>query len=1655
MKLGEENRVPNNYNNNKLPTSETMPDINDVTRKKILDKLISYEKKQLSTSQKSKLILTFFPHYFAAVPTGDLTSRSIEDWYGAFIEHWKLLERRNPQECNIRVYNPHTDREGWQTTHTVIDIVYDDMPFLVDSVRVELNRLGFTTHLTINLGGIKVKRNKFGEIVDIFMENGHKRHEEGASTEAVIHMEIDRETDSKILEDIKINLLRVLGDVRVAVEDWEKMREQLFRALDELNQTNIAINKEEIEESKAFLRWLINDHFTFLGYRAYEVVGEGEEMALRLIPKTGLGVLRDESKSKVNRYLKELPPKARKLVLSPNALIVSKTNRKATVHRYAFTDYIGVKRFDIHGKLIGEHRFIGLFTSEAYISNPQHIPLLRLKVETVLEKSGLPRTGHGARALRNILATLPRDDLFQANTDELYELAMGIYQLQERRKIRLFVRKDPYRRFFSCLVFVPRENFNTDLLYKMRDILLQGFHGTEINFNTQFSQSILARIHFVVRVDSKKPLTYDLQDIENKLIEVGRSWKDDLRDNLLEHFGEEKGTELINRYNQAFPIGYRDVFNSRSAIYDIEHIERLRDDSNLEMSFYRKANESTLRFKLFHLNSTVPLSDALPMLENLGLRVLAEQSYEINLPNGQIVWINDFTMAYPPNPDINVNENRELFQDAFFHIWRGDVENDSFNRLVLKAQLSAREITVLRAYAKYFRQIGFTLSQQYIEETLVNNSSIAILLIQLFKLRFDPKQKRDASVVVELEKTIKKALDGVANLDQDRIIRRYLETILATLRTNYFQENADGKPKIYLSFKFDPKQVPEMPLPLPMYEIFVYAPRFEGVHLRAGKVARGGIRWSDRREDFRTEVLGLMKAQQVKNAVIVPAGAKGGFVPKNLPIGGTRDAIIQEAINCYKNFIRGLLDITDNFSDHEVIHPENTIYYDGNDPYLVVAADKGTASFSNIANSIAKEYNFWLGDAFASGGSTGYDHKKMAITSRGAWESVTHHFQQLAIDMSSPFTVVGIGDMSGDVFGNGMLLSKNIKLVAAFNGENIFVDPNPDPQTSYAERQRLFNLPRSTWEDYNRELISKGGGIYKRSAKSISLSPEIKALLDLKKDNMEPNELILAILKAPVDLIWNGGIGTYVKSSQESNLEVGDRTNDALRINGNELHCRVVGEGGNLGWTQLGRIEYALQGGKINTDFIDNSAGVDCSDHEVNIKILLNESITKGKLTEKQRNHLLVEMTEDVAKLVLYDNYRQVRTITLAVIQSLDYLSLYIRYIDEQVRLGNINRQLEFLPDRKTLLERKANKKELTRPEIAILMSYSKIILKGDILKSGLVNDPYLLKYMQMAFPQRLSKKFSTEMQHHRLRSEIIATQLSNSLVNDMGIAFVYQMQDETGVSSEAVVQAYVIVREVFNLPWLRQAIDSLDEKLAPSLQLETAEFEMMSEVAKLARRAIRWLLKNRRPPYDISDMIAEFSDSVAKLYQDLPQLLVGSEKENFDNSIRSLISANVPEEIAIKVASSRYIYSALNIIDIVKKHKVNIHKIAEIYFILANRLELVWFREKINSYSVDDRWSVLARSTFKDELDAQQRALTISVLRHKNKEKTIETRINLWFADHKPLIERWQNILADLRSATVIDSSMLLVALRALTDLAEISIQDIHTDGDNLANSE
>ena len=1598
---------------------------------RIIEKVVVYAEKQLS-KEKIILVTKFIQLYYAYVALEDIKERSVFNLYGAAMSHWELMLHRKLNKFKIRVFNPQLDRDGWQSTHTIIQVISQDMPFLVDSIRMEINRLGLTTHLMIHIGGVRVFRNEKHHVYNLLPY--HIYHKD-SMLEAPISMEIDRQADPKVLGNIQRNIRRILQDVRIAVEDWDLMQERVQEAISELNPDKMTQAQEEIKESKAFLGWLIDNHFTFLGFRDYELVGEGKEQALRLIPESGLGVLRNHTYSKMLRQYADLPKAAREIALSKEQiLILSKTNTLSTVHRPAYTDYIGVKRFNEQGQLIGERRFIGLYTADVYRSDPRVIPIIRNKVQSVLNRSQLPIKSHSGKDLLHILVTLPRDDLFHAMVDELFHWAMGILHLQERHRIRLFVRKDAYGRFISCLVYVPRDNFTTDLVIRMQDILIKVFHGLDVSFKTYFSESILARIHFVIRINPRCALEYDVKELEEKLARMGVSWEDEFYKHVLDYFGEERVNDIFNRYRHAFSSAYLEEFQAHQAVYDVEHIEKLSKENQLGMSIYRPcgAARDVIRFKLFHPDFTVPLSDALPMLENMGLRVVGEQPYELTFQNGRKVWINDFLMTYASDPKFEIDTVKTIFQEAYEKIWFGAVEDDGLNRLVLEAQLTWHEISIFRSYMKYFRQVGFTFSEGYITDALVENPKVAQLLINLFKCYFDPEQaiisKEKAQ---DIEKIIKKELDAVAGLDEDRILRRYLALIHATLRTNYFQCDEQGTPKPYLSFKLDSSKIPEMPLPLPKYEIFVYSPRFEGVHLRGAAVARGGIRWSDRREDYRTEILGLMKAQQVKNAVIVPAGAKGGFFSKCLPSDSGREEIIQEGLFCYQNFIRGLLDLTDNLENGEVISPQNTVCYDGSDPYLVIAADKGTATFSDIANSIAIEKKYWMGDAFASGGSTGYDHKKMGITAHGTWVAAKRHFQDLGINLDvAEITVVGIGDMSGDVFGNGMLISRYIKLVAAFDHRHIFLDPNPTSLLSYEERLRLFNLTRSSWNDYDRALLSDGGGIYSRTAKFIRLSVEIKELLHVEKDIIVPNELIRAILKAPVDLIWNGGIGTYIKSSEEKNIDVGDRSNDNLRVNAKDVRARVICEGGNLGVTQLGRIEYELNSGKINTDFIDNSAGVDCSDHEVNIKILLNQIVANSDMTEEQRNRLLASMTNEVAQLVLNNNYFQNKVLSLALYLAVRDMGLNMRFLNALEQDGNINRALEFLPDDKTLLERRALGFGLTRPELSILFAYSKIILKTQIKTSVVVEDPYLSRYVAYAFPTPLRERFKKQMKEHYLAKEIIATQLSNRLVSIMGITFIYQMRDEMSVSVPSIVRAFVATIKIFQMEQLLSDIDALDYKVDANIQ-----YQMNVEAIRLIRRASRWLLSHRRGKLDIASTVAHFGEHVSAIYYRLPKLLLGADKKAVDNHQKSLIAQNVPPELAFRISGTAPLFHALNIVEAATTYHEEVFRVAKIYFMLVDRLDLFWFRERINAYPVDDQWAVLARAAYKSDLDWIQRELTVRVLLD-TEARSIPGKVKEWLTEHDFMIQRWQTILAAMRSAEKKDFAILFVAIRELFDL-------------------
>ena len=1516
----------------------------------------------------------------------------------------------------MRVFNPQFEIEGWQSTHTAVQIVTDDMPFLTDSIGMELNRRGLGIHSIIH-PVITVRRDESDHLIEVLPASPTPA--EGAVRESVINAEVDRQTDAADLEALRDHVLRVLGEVRVTVEDWQAMRTQALEVAASLEgEPPAGIEPQEVAETKAFLLWLEAHNFTFLGYRNYDVVQNDGEIRLANVEGTGLGILRGGGQR--SDGFERLPPTVRALALEPYLLNLTKANSRATVHRPSYLDYVGVKRFDAQGRVVGEHRFLGLYSHTAYHASPGEIPILRRKCEAVLERAAFPPDSHNEKALKEILETYPRDELFQISVDDLLETAMGILHLGERQRLRLFIRADKFGRFLSCLVFVPRDRFNTDNRRRIEAILRHAFDATNVDYTTRVSESVLVRLHYMVYCEPRLR-DFDVSELERRIVDATRSWADDLEEALIDEEGEERGNALRRIYGDAFPPAYRSDWVARSALFDIKRIESLAPDG-LAITIYRplEAAEGALRAKLFRSGAPLTLSDMLPLFENMGVQVTDERPYELRRHEGPPVWIYDFGLVHEGGAALETDQMRERFHDAFIRAWDGHVENDGYNKLVLRAGLGWREITVLRAIAKYMRQTGTTFSDHYVEQAVCAHPEIAHKLVELFRRRFDPAHaERDIRSLVS---DIEHAIDAVESLDQDQILRSFLRVIQAMLRTNWFQTADGGEPKPYVSFKLEPSKLSWLPLPRPEFEIFVYSPVVEGVHLRGGRVARGGLRWSDRREDFRTEVLGLMKAQMVKNAVIVPVGAKGGFVIKR---GGA------DPVECYRTFIRGLLDITDNIAAGDVVPPPDTLRYDGDDPYLVVAADKGTATFSDIANGVAAEYGFWLGDAFASGGSAGYDHKTMGITARGAWESVKRHFREMERDIQSEdFTVVGVGDMSGDVFGNGMLLSPHIRLVAAFNHRDIFIDPDPDAATSFEERKRLFELPRSSWSDYDAEKISEGGGVWPRTAKSIALSQEVRAALDVADEALSPNDLIRAILRAPVDLLWNGGIGTYVKASTETHAEAGDKANDALRVDGRELRAQVIGEGGNLGLTQRGRIEYALAGGRLNNDAIDNSAGVDCSDHEVNIKVLLGQVVAAGDLTAKQRNELLEEMTGAVGAAVLKNNYEQTETLTLAEANAVGMLDVHARLIRFFEQTLSLDRELEALPDEEALEERKREHQRLTRPELAVLLAFSKIHLYAELLDSDVPEDPYLSGELEAYFPSPLPERFDTEMRSHRLRREIAATRVVNNILHGGGTTFIFRLKEETGAVPSDIARAYTVAREIFQMRPIWAEIEALDNTVPAATQVE-----MLLEGRRVIERATRWLLRNRRRPLNIAETVAYFSPGAAELYKEIPALLAAPDAEPVLMKAASFKQLGAPPDLALRVAGLASMFSALDIIEIADECDAPLAEVAGLHFGLGSRLQLHWLRDRIVALPRDDRWSALARAALRDDLHGIHRQLTAAVLQASQRGGDPLTTVKAWVAAN-PAGERFLQTIDDIRVGRVFDLTTLPVAIREARNL-------------------
>jgi glutamate dehydrogenase len=1611
-----------------------MPTQPEQAKSEVLDRVIAMIHDRVPSEQADQAE-SFTRELYRRVDPADLLQWAVSDLYGAALAAWSFGRQRRPGTAKVRVYSPRFEEHGWRSIHSVVEIITDDMPFLVDSVSMELNRQGLVIHLPIH-PVLTVRRDEDGELRSILPNGAGPRD---GLRESVIHIEVDRQTEPEVLERIREGIERVLADVRVAFEDWGPMRERVREILGHLADEPPRVDPDELGEARSLLEWIDQGNFTFLGYRMYELDALDGEDVLRPVPGTGLGILRDTADRPLSNSFAKLPAQVRRLAREPHLLVLTKANSKATVHRRSYLDYIGVKRFDAEGRVIGEWRFLGLYTSAAYNRNPREIPVLRRKVTTVLERAGLPAGGHDWKALLNILETFPREELFQVSDDQLFDVAMGILRLEERRRVRLFMWRDRYRRFVSCLVYVPRDRYTTAVRRRIEEALTKALDGDSLDFSVRLTESVLARLYFIIRVRQGQAdvAEVDTAELESKLADATRSWSDQLHDCLLEYFGEEPGNELHARYAEAFPAAYREDFPALSAIYDIQHLEELTSGGAASMSLYRplEAPQGTLRFKLLSSDQPLPLSEAVPMLEAMGVRVVEERPYGVHPHGGPPAWIHDFGLSYANHGELDLHEVRGRFQDAFTRALRGDAESDGFNQLVLAAGLTWREIVVLRACCKYLRQTKLTFSQSYMEEALAANPAIAHKLIDLFRARFDPAVEGDrAALVARAEASIGSSIDAVANLDQDRILRTFLDLLLAMTRTNFFQAGADGDVKPYLAFKLDPSKVPNLPRPLPKFEIFVYSPHTEAVHLRGGRVARGGIRWSDRREDFRTEVLGLMKAQMVKNAVIVPTGAKGGFVVKRSPAGNDRQALAAEVSTCYQTFMRGLLDLTDNLVGGDEVPPPDVVRYDGRDPYLVVAADKGTATFSDLANSIAAEYGYWLGDAFASGGSTGYDHKRMAITARGAWESLKRHFRELGLDpATSDFTVVGIGDMSGDVFGNGMLLSRRLKLVGAFNHQHVFLDPDPDPATSFEERERLFKLPGSSWGDYDRKLISAGGGVWPRTAKSIPLSPEARRALGIDAEALPPSDLVSALLRAPVDLLWNGGIGTYVRSRRERDADVGDRANDAVRVEAPELRCRVVVEGGNLGFTQLGRIEYAFAGGRINTDFIDNSAGVDCSDHEVNLKILLNAAVAAGDLTRKQRDRLLAEMTSEVAESVLLDNYRQVQALSITESHAADVLDEHLRLIKALERGHRLDRKLESLPSDEELAQRRAAGRGLTRPEIAVLLAYSKVTLQEALLASDVPEDSYLSDDLERYLPAKLRDPFRDQVRRHVLRREIIATHVTNSMVNRVGSTFVHRLGEETGSQAPEIARAYTVAREVFDVRRLWRDIDHLDDLVPAEVQTT-----LMAEGRRLVERATRWLLRNRHQPLDIAAEVSRFAPGIAALAQELPKLLAPTEADALSRDSERFVAEGVPADLATRVASLDALYSGLDIIEVASAKEETVEAVAAIYFALGFRLDLHWLRDQINGLPAESHWQTLAKGALRDDLSSEQRQLTAQVLRHQTAGPDAEAMIEAWVSDSRAAVTRCEAMLEDLKQADAIDVAMLSVALREIRSLAQ-----------------
>ncbi|MGM1057888.1 NAD-glutamate dehydrogenase [Saccharothrix sp. Mg75] len=1609
--------------------------------------------------------------YYRHVPAEEVIDDDPVDLVGAVRSNYQLAENRVPGRPVVRIINPTRVHDGWACPATVVQVVTDDMPYLVDSVASELTRGGVQVQRVVHPIVVVRRDPVTGALQEVLPTADPAQPPTDALAESWMYVEVDLLTDPDRARELETKLHTVLNDVREVVEDTDKMTGTALQLADQLEGDPPPLAKHEVQDGANLLRWLADDHFTFLGYRRYELVRDdpatGGEPALRAVLASGLGVLRQDSLAA--RSL-TAGPDAGAQALSPELLVLTQASAQSSVHRSVYPYYVGVKTFDADGNVTGEHRFLGVFSTTALHEDVLDIPAIERRVRDVIHRAGFPLHSYSGQRMLEVIQNYPRTELFSVDTDTLYQTVTGVIALAERRRLRLFLRRDPYGRFYSCLVYLPRDRYTTTSRLAMQEVLIDQLDGLNLEYSARVGESALARVHFTVHTDPKSQAEPDTAYIQQLLAEAVRSWDDRMVEAVLEDQGQglgaESSSEQGQRFAAAFPEAYKEDFTAAEGLADFRRIEALRP-GDLDMVFYvpRAAEAGERRFKLFLVGARVTLSDVLPMLQRMGVVVVDERPYQLAREDGAECWIYDFGLRIDQGvldkvsgDDLESVQTR--FQEAFAAAWRGEAEVDGFNTLVLKAGVTWQQAAMLRAYAKYLRQAGTPYSQDYIEDAVLAHTDVAKALVELFEARFDPSltEEQRGSRTENLASGITALIDDVTSLDADRILRSLLTLVQATLRTNYFVRDERGDPRAYLAVKLDPRAIPDLPQPRPRFEIFVYSPRVEGVHLRFGPVARGGLRWSDRREDFRTEVLGLVKAQAVKNAVIVPVGAKGGFVVKKPPAptgdqGLDREAFLAEGIACYRMFISGLLDLTDNLSSGTVVPAPQVVRHDGDDTYLVVAADKGTASFSDIANEVSASYGFWLGDAFASGGSVGYDHKAMGITAKGAWESVKRHFRELGLDtQTQEFTVVGVGDMSGDVFGNGMLLSEHIRLVAAFDHRHVFIDPDPVAEMSYAERKRLFELPRSSWDDYDRSLISEGGGVWPRTAKSIPVSERARVALVLPEGvtKLSPPELMKAILVAPVDLLWNGGIGTYVKAGVESHAEVGDKANDAIRVNGADLRVKVVGEGGNLGLTQRGRIEFARvggrdgKGGKVNTDALDNSAGVDCSDHEVNIKILLDELVRDGRLEQGQRNELLGQMTDEVGELVLRDNYSQNFVLGVSRAHAAPMLPVHARLVADLEQRGALDRTLEALPSAAEFKALEKAGQGLTSPELATLLAHVKLALKEEVLASDLPTVDVLARKLPDYFPSELRERFGDAVAGHPLSREIITTVLVNEVVDGGGVSYPFRLAEELSASATDAVRAYAVVTAIFDLPSLWREVRALDTAIPTHVQ-----DEMVLETRRLLDRASRWLLTNRPQPLAVGSTIARFQPVVAALAPRVPDLLQGHERESLLERVERLVAHGVPDDLARRVASLLFTYGLLDVTEVAELaereereegraagQERTHEETAELYFALSDHLDVDRMLSSVSGLERINRWHALARLALRDDFYSSLRAITIDVLRSGDPGDSPAGKIAEWEQANSSRLGRARAALDEINRVNRLDLATLSVAARQVRSM-------------------